>query len=383
MYLRVRLIFMSKILRKITILLLLFGENSWAKSALDYRNAADLETAGGTGFGISYAADIFKAERGSDGALKLTKRSLNPRENLSEVLIFIESARVPVGKKCKASLFKSLINGYSVDSIKTVTENDFTYSVSLASGKISNRQKYEEIWTVVDSNPCVAVRYFYETSNSGIFDERPKKDFNRDALESLFFDIRHAVTFSRITKNPNEDPNESSLQPGSFFAKTYRYKNGKNGFVVSYPEGFFAENNGALDPNYFDGFGKNNGVVIHKGDKNSVAGSLVNPTFAVEMLPISSYEKCRAKLFVNNDRMTLKEKEIEDDGVIYSVIDSFDYYGDGNEYGREVILAMPYSNPCVAVRYFYATIKDSENFERERSDILGLFKKIRSSLILN
>lgn len=374
---------MINALSKIIILFLFFSESSWAKSAFDYRSVGDFEITGGNGFSVSYASDTFKAEQNAEGSLKLTKISLNPRENLSEVLIFIESVQVPVGKKCKASLFKSLTNGYLIDSAKIVTENDFTYSVSFANNKISNHQKYEEIWAITDSNPCVAIRYFYETSGSGIFEDRPKKDFVREDLERLFFDIRHSVTFSRIVKNSNNDPNESFSQAGSFFAKTYKYKNGATGFMISYPEGFFAENNDSLDRNYFDGFGRNNGVVIHKGDKSSDVENLVNPTFAVEMLPISKHEKCRAKLFVNNDRMAIKEKEIEDEGVIYSVIDSFDRYGDGNEYGRELILALPYNNPCVAVRYFYATIKGGENFERERSEILGLFKKIRSSLVLN
>lgn len=361
---------MKRLFPVFVLISLLAGKDVLAKAG-DNR----VTTYGGKGFSIHYPDDVFDVEETSGAFLKLKKRSLNPRENLNEVLISIESAHVPSGKKCKATLFKSLINGYAVDTLKTVTEGEVTYSISSAQNPSKNHRQTEEIWAIVDSNPCVAIRYLYDVSNNSAFAGFEKKEYDREELNHLFSEVRHAVIFPRVEKISTVDVSESKA--GAL--KTYNYKQGKNSFLISYPQEFSAEKNGLIDPNYFDNFGRGNGVVIYRGDFSS----LVNPTFAVEMLPIFPSEKCRAKMFVNSDRMAIKEREFEENNLVYSMIDSLDRYDDRGPQGREIIFALRAKNSCIGIRYFYATISDGANSSSDRSSVLTAFDKIRHSLVIN
>jgi hypothetical protein len=376
---------MNKIFLIFAVIFLFLSEDLLAKSEDKSSSDDALSSYSGKGFSIGYLSDVFDVKESSNGFLELTKKSLNPRENLSEVSVFIESTYLPFGKKCSASLFKSVLNGYLIERIKIVNEGGVSYSVTSTKEDKKNRGKNEEIWAIVDSNPCVAVKYFYETVDGGMFDDGGgKREYNREALSRLFAEVRKSVKFSRIAKNQVSDPNESISKIGNEEVKTYRYKQGRSGFLVSYPQDYFAENNSIFDSSYFTDFGRNNGIIIYKKDPDVVQNknSIVNPTLAIEMLPIFSGEQCRAKLFVNNDLMLIKERRVEEGDKIYSVIDSYDRYGDDSIYGREIIWAFSQGNSCVGVRYFYATNLSAQNFDGDRDNLLNIFDRIRRSLVV-
>jgi hypothetical protein len=103
---------------------------------------------------------------------------------------------------------------------------------------------------------------------------------------------------------------------------------------------------------------------------------------SVEELPAK--ENCSAHAFID-PLSKVKDRPFTDMGVQYFVASSSGA-GAGNIY-EEIVYVLPYSNPCVGIRYFIHSTNIG-NYppgsveEYNRKQLLSEFDKIRESLVL-
>ncbi len=163
------------------------------------------------------------------------------------------------------------------------------------------------------------------------------------------------------------------------------YQNGEIGFTLRYPTDY------TVDKNYkYQEFGPGKDI---SGIKFTIPASLALGTnlstdsyLSVEQIP--NAEKCTAGMFLQTNSENKNEgvKTIAENGAEYSYLTDTGA-GAGNRY-FETVYAFPYSNPCVAIRY-YIHYGVFENYpagtikEFDQNAILADFNIIRDSLTLN
>jgi len=164
---------------------------------------------------------------------------------------------------------------------------------------------------------------------------------------------------------------------------TQVYESGSYGFSIRYPEGYTAN----ADYKYQE-FGPNK-------DKNGVSftippsmaeGTNLGQDTRISVEEISSAKECDAGLFLDQGGLGLGVTTTTDDRVTYSMASSTGA-GAGNRY-EEIVYAFPYTNPCIAVRYFvhYGVF---ENYplgvvrEFNEKALINQFDAIRRTLTIN
>jgi membrane-bound inhibitor of C-type lysozyme len=96
---------------------------------------------------------------------------------------------IPATQDCNASLF---LDGNA--NVQTVTDNGSEYSfASTTEGAAGNRYE-EDVWAILGTNPCIAIRYFIHSTNVDNYDAGTVSEFDRAALISQFDKIRHSLT---------------------------------------------------------------------------------------------------------------------------------------------------------------------------------------------
>lgn len=111
--------------------------------------------------------------------------------NLSaNTYLSIES--LPRAKNCTGDI-------YLPSDVKAVqlTEGTTVYSVATSSEAGAGNMYEEYVYALSGSEPCMAVRYFIHSTNSGNFEPGTVREFDRAALLKAFDEIRRSLTLTR------------------------------------------------------------------------------------------------------------------------------------------------------------------------------------------
>ena len=115
--------------------------------------------------------------------------SLANGTNLSSFDTGVSIETIPAVKDCNASLFVG-----DNTNIKTINDNGIDYSfVSTSEGAAGNRYE-EQVWAILGTNPCIAVRYFIHSSSIENYPKGKVKEFDRTSLIKQFDEIRKSLT---------------------------------------------------------------------------------------------------------------------------------------------------------------------------------------------
>ena len=166
----------------------------------------------------------------------------------------------------------------------------------------------------------------------------------------------------------------------------YIYQSTSTSFSIRYPDTF------AKNVSYvYQELGPNkdiHGVQFTIDPKITSGTNLSKDSYiSVENLPLQTGQTCKAKDFIDTGSLANKNDVVITNGDVEYSFASTTGAGAGNRY-EETVYALPYSNPCIAVRYFihYGVF---ENYpagtikEFNHSDIISIFDTIRHSLITN
>lgn len=159
------------------------------------------------------------------------------------------------------------------------------------------------------------------------------------------------------------------------------YGSGSNGFSIRYPSGY------SLNDKYqYQAFGPDktiNGVSFTIPKKISEGTNLSDDSYiSVEQIP--QINNCSADIFLANSNA--KAESVTDNSTEYSVASSTDA-GLGNRY-EEAVYALPYTNPCTAIRYFihYGVIENYDPSmmvkEFDKKALISKFDEIRRTLVV-
>ncbi|MHB1316455.1 MAG: MliC family protein [Minisyncoccota bacterium] len=96
-------------------------------------------------------------------------------------------------KICSANDFLSNVNNVKP---YVVEDGDFTYSMASSTGAGAGNRYEEYVYAIVDSNPCIAIRYFIHYGVIENYDVGTVVAFDRDFLLSQFDEIRKSITLN-------------------------------------------------------------------------------------------------------------------------------------------------------------------------------------------
>lgn len=114
--------------------------------------------------------------------------TLSLGSNLSSSDTGVSIEIIPVVSDCKANLFID-----NNTEIKIITDNGTKYSfASVIQGAAGNRYE-ENIWAIIGTNPCIAVRYFIHYTNIDNYPKGKVVEFDRDSLIKIFDQIRQSL----------------------------------------------------------------------------------------------------------------------------------------------------------------------------------------------
>lgn len=109
--------------------------------------------------------------------------------NLSSFDTGVSVEIIPAVQDCNAGFF---LNGNN--NIQTIIDNNSEYSFASTSQGAAGNRYDEEVWAILGTNPCFAVRYFIHSMNIGNYPEGVVSEFNRQFLLEQFDKIRHSLT---------------------------------------------------------------------------------------------------------------------------------------------------------------------------------------------
>ena len=153
----------------------------------------------GVGFSIRYPKDYvlntsYKYQAlgpGKDisGVKFIIPASLVKNTNLSSFDTGVSIESISAIKDCNAGFFVG-----DNTNTKLVNDNGIDYSfVETSEGAAGNRYE-EQVWAIVGTNPCIAVRYFIHSSNIGNYPKGKVVEFDRAGLIKQFDEIRKSLT---------------------------------------------------------------------------------------------------------------------------------------------------------------------------------------------
>ena len=147
-----------------------------------------------SGFSVRYPSNyllntVYKYQnlgsgRDISGVKFVIPNTLSLGSNLSSFDTGVSVEIIPMVSDCKASFF--------IDNtdIKTITDNGIEYSFgSTVQGAAGNRYE-ENVWAIVGTNPCLAVRYFIHSTNIDNYPKGKVIEFDKNGLMKEFDKIR-------------------------------------------------------------------------------------------------------------------------------------------------------------------------------------------------
>ncbi len=139
-----------------------------------------------------YAYTGMGAEAAIPGVKFTIPRVMTAGTNLSPDS-YLSVEHLALGQACDAIAF---LGGPDVTS-QTVREGSRTYSLATSSEAAAGNRYDEYVYTVLDSSPCIAVRYFVHYSAIENYPEGTVKEFNKNALISTFDQIRKTLVLTK------------------------------------------------------------------------------------------------------------------------------------------------------------------------------------------
>lgn len=138
----------------------------------------------------SYAYDAFGPKKLIQGVKFSIPGTTATGTNLSsDTGISVE--QLPRAKNCTGDIYiKENVRAQSV------TENGVEYSVATSSGAAAGNLYEEQVYALVGSSPCTAVRYFIHSGNIGNYEPGTVREFDRAALLAAFDTIRQSLVLS-------------------------------------------------------------------------------------------------------------------------------------------------------------------------------------------
>lgn len=135
----------------------------------------------------NYIHEITPTRR-TTGVKFIIPESITQGTNLSkDTSISIES--IPDAEYCTAELFTY----YPAHKPDIITEDNRVYSL-ITSNEAGASNRYEEfIYTINDSNPCIAIRYFIHYSAFENYPDGSVKEFDKQSIIESFDRMRRSV----------------------------------------------------------------------------------------------------------------------------------------------------------------------------------------------
>jgi hypothetical protein len=109
----------------------------------------------------------------------------------SDTAISVES--IPNVPYCTAELFTD----YPAHKPDIITENGITYSLITSSEAGAGNRYEESIYTIQDSSPCIAVRYFIHYSAFENYPTGSIKEFDKQSILNSFDGIRKSLVIAK------------------------------------------------------------------------------------------------------------------------------------------------------------------------------------------
>ncbi|MGB9681161.1 MAG: MliC family protein [Minisyncoccia bacterium] len=108
--------------------------------------------------------------------------------NLSGFDTGISIEYLPGVSECKASLF---LEGSTNE--KLLNDNGIDYSFASVNQGAAGNYYEEQVWAILGTNPCLAIRYFIHSTNIENYPEKTVSEFDRVSLVNYFDEIRHSL----------------------------------------------------------------------------------------------------------------------------------------------------------------------------------------------
>ena len=142
----------------------------------------------------TYAYDAFGPKKLIQGVKFTVPPSMATGTNLSASDTGASVEQLPRAKNCTGDI-------YIQDNVKAqeVTDNGVAYSVATTSGAGAGNFYEEQVYALVGSSPCTAVRYFIHSGNIGNYEPGAVTEFDRNALLTAFDTIRRSLILTSAT----------------------------------------------------------------------------------------------------------------------------------------------------------------------------------------
>ena len=108
--------------------------------------------------------------------------------NLSSFDTGVSVESLPRAQRCTGDI-------YILENVRAreLTENGTTYSLATTSGAGAGNLYEEHVYALADSSPCTAIRYFIHSTNIGNYEPGAVREFDKNALLTIFDEIRHSL----------------------------------------------------------------------------------------------------------------------------------------------------------------------------------------------
>ena len=134
-----------------------------------------------------YAYDQFGADKLIHGVSFTIPASMATGTNLaSDTYLSIET--LPRANRCTGDIF--LLANVRAEEI---VDGGMEWALASSTGAAVGNMYEEYVYALVDSKPCLAVRYFVHSSNIGAFEPGAVREFDRSILLSAFDSIRRSL----------------------------------------------------------------------------------------------------------------------------------------------------------------------------------------------
>ena len=108
--------------------------------------------------------------------------------NLSSFDTGVSVESLPRAQRCTGDI-------YILENVRAneLVENGTTYSLATTSGAGAGNLYEEHVYALADSSPCTAIRYFIHSTNIGNYEPGAVREFDKNALLTIFDEIRHSL----------------------------------------------------------------------------------------------------------------------------------------------------------------------------------------------
>jgi len=110
--------------------------------------------------------------------------------NLSSFDTGISVEIIPTTENCQASLFLPATDSTEVENL---VDNNIEYSFAKITEGAAGNYYEEQVWALIETNPCIALRYLIHSTNINNYPEGMVKEFDRANLLDTFDKIRASL----------------------------------------------------------------------------------------------------------------------------------------------------------------------------------------------